>query len=113
MSKEELIERYEIKILKSFKDGDFFKITSDNEIVMWGSFKNFKVTEYGVIISNHMHYDVKNKWFKPNEGDFILLENSGAIEKMKSTELLVFMLKLREKNLIFDKRNKIIINKYL
>lgn len=119
MSKEKLIERYEIlyakkiKILKSFKDGDFFKITSDNEIVMWGSFKNFKVTEYGVIISNHMHYDVKNKWFKPNEGDFILLENSGAIEKMKSTELLVFMLKLREKNLIFDKRNKIIINKYL
>ena len=67
MSKEELIERYErlyakkIKTLKSFKDGDFLKITSNNKIDWWGSFKDFKVTENGVIISTHMYYDVKNK----------------------------------------------------
>ena len=116
MSKEELIERYErlyakkIKTLKSFKDGDFLKITSNNKIDWWGSFKDFKVTENGVIISTHMYYDVKNKWFKPNEDDFILQENSGTIEKIKSTELLVFILKLREQNFTFDRHNKIINN---
>ena len=119
MSKEELIERYEIlyakkiKILKSFKDGDFFKIISNNKIVRWGSFKDFKVNEYGVIISTHMCYDVQGfglNEFGRNEYEFILQENSGAIEKMKSVELLVFMLKLREQNFIFDRRSKIINN---
>jgi predicted methyltransferase len=114
MTEEELIKQYEIlhakkiKILKSFKDGDFFKITSNNKIVKWGSFENFKVTENGVIISTHMYYDANA--FRPNEYEFILLENSGAIEKMKSTELLIFMCKLRERNFTFDRRNKIIIN---
>ena len=117
MSKEELIEHYEIlyakkiKILKLFKDGDFFKITSNNKIIKWGSFKGFKVTESGVIISTHMVYDVEYKGFDPSEfNGFIFLEDSGAIEKMKSTELLVFMLKLREQKFTFDKRNKIINN---
>ena len=114
MSKEELIEHYEIlyakkiKILKSFKDGDFFKMTSNNKIVKWGSFKDFKVNEYGVIISTHMYYNANV--FGIDEHDFILQEDSGAIEKMKSTELLVFMLKLREQNFTFDRRRKIIID---
>ncbi len=116
MSKEELIEHYEIlyakkiKTLKSFKDGDFFKITSNNKIVKWGSFKDFKVNEYGVIISAHMYYDVENEGFEVIEGNFILQENSGAIEKMKPIELLVFMLKLREESFTFDRRNKMIID---
>ena len=117
MSREELIERYEvlhaekIKTLKSFKDGDFFKITSNNKIVKWGSFENFKVNKHGeIIILTHMYYDAKNKGFEPSEGDFMLLENIGTIEKMKSTELLVFMTKLREQNFTFDRRNKIIID---
>ena len=112
MSKEELIERYEIlyakeiKILKSFKDGDFFKITCNNKIVRWGCFKDFKVTEDGVIkISTHLNYNPRHKGFETRKSDFMLTENR-AIEKMKSTELLVFMLKLREQNLTFDRRNK-------
>jgi len=117
MSKEELIECYKtlyakkIKILKSFKDGDFFKITSNNKIVRWGSFKDFEVTENGVMISTHMIYNTEFKGFDPSEfNGFIFLENSGAIEKMKSTELLVFMFKLREQNFTFDRRSKIINN---
>ena len=116
MSKEELIERYEIlyakeiKILKSFKDGDFFKITSNNKIVKWGSFEDFKVTDNGIIISAHMYCDVENKGLEPIEENFFLLENSGVIEKMKSTELLTFMLILREQNFTFDRRNKTIID---
>lgn len=116
MSKEELIEYYEIlhakkiKILKSFKDGDFFKITSNNKIVKWGSFENFKVNEYGVIISTHMYYDAENKGFELSEGDFMLSDNSGAIEKIKSTELLVFMLKLREQSYTFNRHYKILID---
>lgn len=116
MSKEELIEQYEIlyakkiKILKSFKDGDFFKITSNNKIVRWGSFKNFNVTENGVIISAHMYCDVENKGFEPVEDNFFLLKDSGSIEKIKSTELLVFMVKLREQSFTFDRHNKIIID---
>ena len=96
MSKEELIERYKIlyakkiEILKSLKDGDFFKITYNNKIVRWGSFKSFKVNEYGVIISAHMYYDVEDNDFEIDENNFVLLENR-AIEKIKSTELLVFM----------------------
>ena len=116
MSKEELIEHVErlyakqIKILKSFKDGDFFKITYNNKIVRWGSFKNFKVTEDGLIkISTHLNYNPRHKGFETRESEFMLTENR-AIEKMKSTELLAFMLKLREQNLTFDRRNKIITN---
>jgi hypothetical protein len=116
MNKEELIEHVEglyakqIEILKSFKDGDFFKITYNNKIVRWGSFKNFRVTENGVIkISTHLNYNPRHKGFETSENDFMLTE-SRAIEKMKSTELLVFMLKLREQNLTFDRRNKIITN---
>lgn len=116
MSKEELIEQYEIlyakkiKILKSFKNGDFFKITYNNKIVRWGSFKDFKVTENGVIISTHLNYNYSHKGFETREDYFILQKNSGTIEKIKSTELLVFMLKLREQNFTFDRHNKIINN---
>ena len=109
------IERYKIlyakkiEILKSLKDGDFFKITYNNKIVRWGSFKSFKVNEYGVIISAHMYYDVEDNDFEIDESNFVLLENR-AIEKIKSTELLVFMFKLREQSYTFDRRNKIIID---
>jgi len=116
MTEEELIKQYEIlhakkiKILKSFKDGDFFKITSNNKIVKWGSFENFKVTENGVIISTHMYCDAGIKGFLPFEDNFFLLKESGAIEKMKPTELLVFMLKLREQSYTFNRRNKMLID---
>ena len=115
MSEEELIEHYErlyekeIEELKSFKDGDFFKIASNNKIIRWGCFENFKVTESGIIISTHLNYNYSHKGTETKEGDFFL-GLSESIEKMKSTELLVFMLKLREQGFSFDRRNKIIID---
>lgn len=115
MSKEELIEHYkilyekEIEKLKSFKDGDFFKIISNNEIIRWGCFKKFEVTVSGIIISTHLNYNYSHKGFETKEGYFFL-GFSESIEKIKSTELLVFMLKLKEQNFTFDRRNKMLID---
>ena len=57
-----------------------------------------------------MYCDVENKGFEPVEDNFFLLKDSGSIEKIKSTELLVFMVKLREQSFTFDRHNKIIID---
>lgn len=100
-----------IKAKKEFKNGDFFKVANKGKTLVIGCFKSIDGDSYGVDISCHFLYFVKDGAFTVNTNRTIMIDfDTRDLIKASPREVMFVVGKLKNSGRYYDRRARKVKN---